>query len=161
MNRKTPTTIALAIALAVGTAVAGSAHFVRGPDATLGSPDVNVTWKAAGLGDTVLVEYRADAIGFARYQCVNNGGKCPAASNKQSVSGNVSALGAFASGKNGTITGSLSIAPVSSTLRCPGGQRRELTAASFTNIRLSDLTDGVLDTPTRPSALSFAGPECP
>jgi hypothetical protein len=153
--------IAVAALSVIGSALAGSAHFVRGPDATLGNTSVTVTWKAAGLGDTALVEYRADAIGFARYQCVNHGGKCPSASNKQDVSGNVSTFGAFASGKNGTITGSLTIDPPASSLNCPGSQHAELVAASFTSIRLSDLTDGLLDTPTRPSALSFSGPECP
>jgi hypothetical protein len=158
MNRKLAL---LALATVSAVAVAGSAHFVRGPNATLTNPGIAVTWKAAGLGNDTLIEYRADAVGFARYQCVNNGNKCPAASNKQSVSGNVSTFGAFSSGKNGTITGSLTLDPPASTLSCPGGQHRELTAASFTTIRLSDLTDGQLDVPTNPSSLSFAGPECP
>jgi hypothetical protein len=153
--------IALATMSVIGVAVAGSAHYVRGPFATLTTPGVTVTWKEAGLGDTVTVEYRADAIGNARYQCVNHGGKCPAASNKQSLTGNVSALGAFSPGKNGSITGSLTIDPPDSTLNCPGGQVAKLVSASFTNIRLSDLTDNVMDVATTPSSLSFAGPECP
>jgi hypothetical protein len=158
MNRKLAL---LALATVSAVAVAGSAHYVRGPFATLNSPEVTVTWKAAGLGDTTTVEYRADATGNARYQCVNRGGKCPAASNKQNVTGDVSAQGAFASGKNGSITGSLTIDAPDSTLNCPGGQVAKLVSASFTNIRLSDLTNGVLDTATTPSSLAFSGPECP
>jgi len=163
MNRThtTHTLIALATMSVIGVAVAANAHYVRGPNATLDIPSVNVTWKSAGLGDNVIEEYRADATGSARYQCVNNGGKCPAAANKQSVTGNVSAFGGFTSGKNGTITGTLTLDPPASTLNCPGGQHRVLTAASYTNIRLSDLTSGPLNTPTTPSSLSFAGPECP
>jgi hypothetical protein len=160
MNLKTKL-LALAGLAVIGTAMAGSAHYVRGPNASLGSPEVTVTWKAAGLGDTTLVEYRADATGNARYQCVNHGGRCPAASNKQNVTGAVSAFGAFASGKNGTITGSLTIDPPASTLNCPGSQVAALVSANFTNIRLSDLTNGALDVPTTPSSLAFAGPECP
>lgn len=160
MNRK-HALIALATMSVIGVAVAANAHYVRGPNASLNSPSVTVTWKAAGLGDNVIEEYRADATGSARYQCVNNGGKCPAAANKQSVTGDVSAFGAFSSGKNGTITGSLTLDPPDSTLNCPGGQHRELTAASFTNIRLTDLTSGPANVPTIPSSLSFAGPECP
>lgn len=160
MNRKS-TLLALATMSVIGVAIAANAHYVRGPNASLGSPSVTVTWKSAGLGDNVIEEYRADAVGSARYQCVNHGGKCPSASNKQQVSGNVSAFGAFSSGKNGTITGSLSIDPPASTLNCPGSQHAELTAASFTSIRLSDLTNNVMDIPTTPSSLSFSGPECP
>ena len=97
MNRK-QALLGLATLSVVGLAVAGSAHYVRGPFATLNSPEVTVTWKAAGLGDTTTVEYRADAIGNARYQCVNRGGKCPAASNKQNVTGDVSATAIVARG---------------------------------------------------------------
>ena len=153
--------LALATLSVAGVAIAANAHYVRGPNASLNSPSVTVTWKSAGLGDNVIEEYRADATASARYQCVNHGGNCPAASNKQQVSGNVSAFGAFSSGKNGTITGSQTLDPPASTLNCPGSQHAELTAASYTNIRLSDLTSGPLNTPTSPSSLSFSGPECP
>jgi hypothetical protein len=160
MNLKTKL-LALASLSVMGAAMAGSAHYVRGPNASLGSSAVTVTWKAAGLGDTTLVEYRADATGNARYQCVNHGGKCPSASNKQNVTGAVSAFGAFSSGKNGSITGSLTLDPPASTLSCPGSQVAVLVSASFADIRLSDLTNGVLDVATTPSSLAFAGPECP
>ena len=153
--------LALAALAVVGTAVAASAHYVRGPNAALNSPSVTVTWKAAGLGDTVLVEYQADAVANARYQCVNHGNNCPAASNKQSLTGNVSAYGAFASGKNGSITGSLTMDPPASTLNCPGSQHAALVSVSYSNIRLSDLTNNVLDFATIPTALAFSGPECP
>ena len=160
MNR-TPALLALATMSVIGVAIAANAHYVRGPNATLDKPGVVVTWKSAGLGDNVLEEYRADAVGSARYQCVNNGGKCPAAANKQEVHGNVSAFGAFSSGKNGTINGSLALDPPAATLRCPGGQHRELTAASFTDITLTDLTSGPANVPTDPDHIAFSGPECP
>src|SRR6185369_7300063 len=111
MKTRTPTTLALCIAISVAAAaaVASSAHFVRGPFASIDTSNahVTVTWKEAGLGDTATVEYEASADGTARYQCVNRGGNCPAAANKQDVNGPVTASGAFASGKNGTITASL------------------------------------------------------
>jgi hypothetical protein len=153
--------IALATLSVIGGALAANAHFVRGPTASLSGTTVTVTWKEAGLGNDALVEYRADALVAARYQCVNHGGKCPAASNKQSISANVSTFGAFSSGKNGSITGSLIIEPPASTLNCPGSQHAELVSVSFTSIRLSDLTDNLLDVLASPSALSFSGPECP
>jgi hypothetical protein len=160
MNRK-HIFLAIAAMTIAGSALAISSHYVRGPFASLDTPGVNVTWKEAGLGNDALVEYRADATGSARYQCVNSGNRCPAASNKQSVTGNISAYGAFSSGKNGAITGALHIDPPAATLSCPPGQHRVLTAASFTNISLSDLTNGPSYVATDPNAISFAGPECP
>ena len=153
----------LATALVVATAAyAGSAHFVRGPNASLNSSNgnVTVTWKEAGLGDTVSVDYEASADGTARYQCVNKGGNCPAAANKQDVHGPVIASGTFASGKNGTITGSLTFEPPAGTLNCPGGQVRKMVSVSWSGIALSDVTNGV-SAAAAPSALSMAGPECP
>jgi hypothetical protein len=119
-----------------------------------------VTWKEAGLGDTVLIEYDASANGSARYQCVNRGGNCPAASNKQDALGPVSAHGFIASGKNGSINGSLTFEPPAGTLKCPGGQVLKMVSAGFTNIALADLTNGV-HAGAVPSALAMAGPECP
>lgn len=150
----------LGLALVATTVVAGSAHFVRGPDASLGSPEVVITWKEAGLGDTVSVDYLATATAAARYQCVNRGGKCPSAANKEEVFGNVSAPGTFSSGKNGSINGSLSIQPPVGPMVCPGNQIKVLTAVSYTNLTLADLTNGV-SSPATPQSLAMSGPECP
>jgi hypothetical protein len=165
MNFTTSTSRTLVL-VALGTAAAavsaGSAHFVRGPDASINSSNANVTvsWKEAGLGDTLMVDYEASADGSARYQCVNRGGKCPAASNKQNVLGPVFAHGSFASGKNGTITGSLTFEPPAGTLNCPGGQVLKMVSASFSGIALADTTNGLYAGAT-PSALGMSGPECP
>jgi hypothetical protein len=165
MSFKTPasrTLVLVALGVAATAASAGSAHFVRGPNASINSSNANVTvtWKEAGLGDTTSVDYEASADGSARYQCVNRGGKCPAASNKQDVLGPVFAHGSFASGKNGTITGSLTFEPPAGTLNCPGGQVLKMVSASFTDIALGDTTNGVYAS-AAPSALGMAGPECP
>ena len=143
LSRRLP--LFLAIGFVAAAASAGSAHFVRGPDASINSTNANVTvtWKEAGLGDTTTVDYQATAVAAARYQCVNRGGKCPAASNKQDVMSNVSASGSFASGKNGAINGSLTFEPPEGALNCPGGQVLKMVSASYTNIALSDLTNGV------------------
>ena len=149
------------LGLAAATAVAASAHFVRGPFSTLnGDASVTVNWKEAGLGDTVSVAYQATALASARYQCVNRGGKCPAASNKQDVLSNVSADGSFSSGKNGSITASLTMDPPEGTLNCPGGQVLKMVSVSYTNIALEDTTNGV-SASASPSSLAMSGPECP
>lgn len=151
-----------ALAFAAGAAFAASPHFVNGPDATLNTNTgaVTVTWKEAGLGDTTTVSYEASADARARYQCVNKGGKCPAAANKQDVFGPVSADGSFASGKNGSITASLTIQPPASTLDCPGNQVVKLVSVSYTDIALADLTNDIVAS-ADPSSLSMSGPECP
>ena len=160
-NQKLRLAAALAALIVTAAAYASSAHFVRGPNASLNSSSGNVTvsWKEAGLGDTVTVDYLASADGTARYQCVNRGGNCPAASNKQNVSSAVTSDGTF-SPKNGTVTASLTFEPPAGTLKCPGGQVLKMVSASFTGIALADLTNGV-HAGAIPDALAMAGPECP
>jgi len=150
----------LCLAALATSAAAASAHFVRGPDASLSTSDLTVTWKEAGLGDTVSVNYLATATAAARYQCVNRGGKCPAAANKEEVFTDVSAPGTFSSGKNGSITGSLTIEAPVGPMVCPGNQVKVLTAVSYTNIALADTTNGI-SAPATPPSLAMSGPECP
>lgn len=70
------------------------------------------------------------------------------------------ASGTFASGKNGTITGSLTIEPPAATLVCPGNQVLKLVSVSYTGIALADTTNDVVALAS-PSSLSLSGPECP
>lgn len=154
--------LAAALALAIGTVSAANPHFVKGPNASINTSngEVTVSWKEAGLGSTTTVFYEASADANARYQCVNRGGNCPAAANKQDVTGPVSADGQFQSGRNGQITASLTILPPESTLVCPGNQVLKLVSVSYTDIALADLTNNVVAYAT-PSSLSMSGPECP
>lgn len=153
--------LSLLLGLTTFAAIAASAHFVRGPFSSLNSDgSVTVNWKEAGLGDTSLVSYTASATAAASYQCVNHGGRCPQAANKQDVLANVSASGQFSSGKNGSITAGLTMGPPAGTLVCPGNQHLEMFAVSYTNIALSDTTNGV-SAPAFPSSWAFSGDECP
>ncbi|MDR7135143.1 hypothetical protein J2X06_002352 [Lysobacter niastensis] len=153
----------IALALLGGTtvAIAASPHFVRGPSASIDNDgNLTISWKEAGLGDTVSVDYEASADANATYQCVNRGGNCPAAANKQQVFGPVFASGTFASGKNGSITASLTVEPPPATLTCPGNQRLKLVSVSYTNVALADTTNNVVAAAT-PSSLSISGSVCP
>lgn len=160
--RLRPRTGLVLLALACsGVALAASPHFVRGPTSSIDNDgNLTVSWKEAGLGDTVNVAYEASADAHALYQCVNHGGKCPAAANKEEVFGPVSASGSFASGKNGSITASLTMEPPPATLDCPGNQVIALVSVSYTDIALEDLTNGIVAV-SDPSSLSRSGPECP
>jgi hypothetical protein len=84
------------------------------------------------------------------YACQNNGGNFPADPKKTTVSGPVSASGDFTSGKNGQVTGSLTLSPPATTLTCPSGQHVVLVSVSYTNVQVS----GGGDTATIPGTFS-------
>ena len=90
----------------VSTAAMAATQFLRAPSARLGSPKVIVEWTEVGLGNTDRVDYTASATAAARYQCINRGNNCPAASNKQDVLIDLSVSGTF-SVKNGRVSGEL------------------------------------------------------
>jgi hypothetical protein len=151
------TTAAVAAAAAIAAA---QPQFLRAPSAQLGSPKVIVKWTEVGLGITDSVDYVASATAAARYQCVNRGNNCPAASNKEDVLSDVSVGGTFSVDKNGRISESLIIPAPPPTLVCPGNQVVGVVSVVFTNIRLTDVTNNVSSL-TNPSALTFNAPECP
>jgi len=144
--------VLLLAGLAPTTASAASPHFINA-SANLQGTNLVVSWKEAGLGNDVVIHYVASANATAQYACINGGGNHPKATNKETVSGPVSAAGDFSSGKNGSISGSLSIsAPGAGAFTCPGGQRLVLAQVRYTNISLQDTTDGI--------AAAIAGSSC-
>jgi hypothetical protein len=81
-----------------GTAFAQSAHFLS---ASASGPysdgNLIVSFKEAGLCNNALISYTASADATATYACINGGGNHPKATNKETVSGPVSASGTFSS----------------------------------------------------------------
>ena len=126
------------VAVTASVALAASPHFLR---ASASGPDTNgnlaVNFKIAGLGDNQTITVTASADATAVYACRNNGGNFPSDPKKTEVSGPVSASGDFTSGKNGSVTGSLTLHPPSTTLTCPGGQHMVLVSVSYTNVAIS------------------------
>jgi hypothetical protein len=122
-----------------------SAHFISsqldasGPDA---AGNLVVEFKIAGLGDAVTTTVTASADATAVYACQNNGGNFPEDPKKEEVAGPVSASGDFTSGKNGQITGSLTLSPPTSALACPPGQNRVLASVSYSNVQISEPNAG-------------------
>jgi hypothetical protein len=138
------TTAAFVTALALAAVAAAAApHFVRadaaGPNA---QGNLIVNFKIAGLGDTVTTTVTASADATAVYACQNKGGNFPSDPKKTQASGPVSASGEFTSGKNGSISGSLTLMPPPTTLDCPGGQREVLVSVSYTNVAVSEPNAG-------------------
>src|SRR5262245_33953630 len=152
--------IVAALVCAVGVTWAQNPHFIK-VNATLDGDNAVVSWKEAGLGDNQRIDYVASADATATYNCVNNGGQCPNAANKVTVSGPVTATGTFTSGKNGQITASLTLEPPGpGSFSCPPGQTLTLSEVSYSNIRITDTTNNVSQTAT-PSALSATLFVCP
>ena len=133
----------VAFALIAQQAFADSPHFVRASAAVNNDGTLTVSFKEAGLGTNQLITYVASADATATWVCVNNGGGNPSAQNKTTVSGPVSETGQFSSGKNGQVTASLTIDPPPSDISCPPGQNLRLAQATYTNVTITDTTNGV------------------
>ena len=104
-----------------------------------------VNFDERGLGNE-NIDYTLTADATAVYACINRGGKNPEAANKETINGDVSAGGSFEV-KNGRVTASLATGPISAgDFSCPGGQRLVLASVSYTNIVLTDTTNGASTT---------------
>jgi hypothetical protein len=140
------TMVTLAVAaLWAAVALADSASFksasASGPAA---DGSLTVSFREVGLGNTPNpVDYTASANADALYACQNNGGGFPNDPKKQHSTGPVSKSGTFVSGKNGSVSGSLTIDPPASTLSCPGGQHAVLVSISYTNVKITDVDHNV------------------
>lgn len=136
----------LAFLFATSTAFAVSPHFINSSADVDSSGNLEVSWKEAGLGNNVTIHYVASADATAVYACINGGNNHPKAANKETVNGPVSAEDDFSSGKNGNITGSLTVSPPSAgDFDCPNGQRLVLAQVSYTNIAITDETNGITE----------------
>lgn len=107
------------------------------------------------MGDNVTVTIEASADATAVYACQNNGGNFPNDPKKTEVSGPVSASGDFTSGKNGQITGELTVSPPVTTLDCPNGQTRVVVSVSYSNVAVSAEGAGTEPVPGTYSALFY------
>lgn len=141
----TAVTAFVLVGMMSSAALADSPHFIRA-SARLSGANLVVSFKEAGLGNNQLITYVASADATATYVCVNNGGGNPSAQNKTTVSGPVSASGTFSSGKNGTISQSLTLSPPGSGgFSCPPGQTLAIAQVTYTNVAITDTTNGVTE----------------
>jgi len=138
------------VALGASQALAGAPKFFSADSSVTNSGALVVTFDERGLGNEG-VNYTLTADATATYACINNGGKNPAAENKRTRNGDVAGGGAFKP-RNGRVSASLSAGPIGpGDFSCPGGQHLELLSVSYTNIVLTDTTNGVsTDVPDAP-----------
>jgi hypothetical protein len=144
MRCKSFTLALLAMAVITGgVALAQNAHFVKlsGDIGTGGALDL--TWKEAGLGDSVTVNYTATAQACAIFACINNGGQHPQAANKQSTFGNPVQDTTCTSQQNGTVSCGVSVGPPSPPITCPDSQGPYLTWVEYKNIVVTDNNNAV------------------
>jgi hypothetical protein len=135
------TALVAAMAFA-STASADAPKFHSATSAVNNAGALVVSWDERGLGNT-NIDYTLTADASAVYACINGGGNHPQAANKETVNAEVSANGSFEP-KNGRVQASLSAGPPSAgSFSCPNGQRLVLASVSYTNIVLTDTTNGV------------------
>jgi hypothetical protein len=142
--------LAVVVCFTTTAAMAQNTHFIGTGAVTGISSDgsISVKFKEAGLGNNQLISYTLGGSFSADYGCINHGGNHPSATNKTFVADNFSVTGTFSSGKNGTISATLSFTPPDpdTVLNCPGNQSAVLADISYSNLSLSDTTDGIDDT---------------
>jgi hypothetical protein len=110
-------------------ALADSPHYVQGPTATVSGNSLTVSWKAAGLGNTVTsVDFALTGTITTTSQCFTKSGN-PVNGVPKSETINVNATGTFPV-RNGQTTGTLTVSPIS-TLQCTGNQHVVILDASF------------------------------
>src|SRR5215217_6947767 len=124
--RRVAASAVLAVAvlgLGITQAVAAGAPKFHSVDSSVSSGGaLVVSFDERGLGNE-NVDYTLSAQADATYACINKGGKNPSATNKRTVSGEVTDSGSFEV-RNGRVTASLSAGPPGpGTFSCPGGQR--------------------------------------
>ena len=128
------------VALSASMAFAGNPHF-KTAAATLGSPRLIITGIEVGLGSGATVVYEASADVSGTAQCVNGGKQNPSASNK-SFSGQLDATATAQADANGKITAEI-VLPALPPDFCPTGQVAVVVTATFTNVTLTDTTNGI------------------
>lgn len=160
---------ALALVILVGTvglAGADNPHFLKADGTVNGAGALVVSFKEAGLGSNANIDYLLSTLAEATYQCFNNGNNAPQGQPYQVPDQALDATGTFASGKNGSITASLtagppSAAPAEAVLKCVSGGNKKLCLmhVSYSGTTIADTTNGVQATVTpSPAERSFPAP---
>ena len=95
------------------------------------------SFDVSGLGNVSETQGSCTATSSADYQCINNGGKNPAAGNKRTVGGAVGTEETIPV-HNGRAQGDIIVDPAGpGDFGCPGGQTLFLVRACYTDISLT------------------------
>ena len=138
------TLLAIALFILSSTAALADPRFATATAAITGDGDLRVRWNERGLEPGDEVDYRVTANASAAYACQNSGGQFPGNQETTKVSGAVEVLATFNSGARKNIRGAVEVGALESDLSCPNGQSVTLVCAEYAQIRLRDLTNGLL-----------------
>jgi hypothetical protein len=145
------------------TAAAGNPHFIKSAtNATLSGTDLIIHFKEAGLpaGSVEAITGRANAA--TTYECVNGGGKNPAASNKSTFQSLVSKTDTFTADRNGNVVGTETLSPPTAAdlgFTCPPGQTTTFVSVVYSNVHIDDATSGA--SISIPGTFSATNPSAP
>jgi len=129
----------LVTALAAVPALAAP-HF-QSASGTIGNNGaLTVSFDERGLGNG-NINYSLTGDATATWACFNGGGKHPQAANKETETNPVVEEASFES-KNGRVVASFSTDAPTTTFTCPSGQRLRLASISYTDLVLTDTTNG-------------------
>jgi hypothetical protein len=139
-------TAAAALAASGAMAASGNPHFIKNAtSASISGANLVCKFKEAGLASGAVETVSCSATESITYECVNGGGKNPAASNKKTFVTTVSKSGTFTADKNGNIVGSLTLQPASAAslgFSCPPGQTVTFVSVKYSNVSVTDQTSG-------------------
>ncbi len=137
-----PTVLAISVIALSASLVYGANPRFKTLSARLGSPQLIVSGTEVGLGSSATVVYVASADVSATASCINGGGSNPSASNKN-FSGELESTATNQADSRGKISTELVISAFPSGF-CPPGQHTVVATATFTNVTLTDTTNGVV-----------------
>ena len=153
----------LILSMGAQAAFAGNAHFIKNATtASLSGANLVVNFKEAGLQSGSVETITTSATAATTYECVNNGGHNPSASNKTTTVSQVSTSGTFTADRNGNVVGSETLSPPTAAslgFSCPPGQTVTFVSVTYSNVTVTDNTSGA--TISIPGTFTFTNPNAP
>jgi hypothetical protein len=157
-----PLLMVLAVSMPA-SAASGNPHFIKNAtSASLSGSSLTVNFKETGLASGAVETITTSATATTTYECVNNGGHNPAASNKTTTSTQVSTTNTFTADKNGNIVGSETLTPPSAAslgFSCPSGQTVTFVSVTYSNVVVTDTTSGA--SISIPGTFTYTNPLAP
>jgi hypothetical protein len=139
MRRFVILAIAVTGLLAFGAATASAAANFKSSSFSVNNQGQLVcSFDVSGLGNVSSTTGSCTATSTADYQCINNGGKNPAAGNKSTSTEPVGTNAPTIPVHNGRAQGSITVDPTGpGSFTCPSGQTLYLVNACYTDITLT------------------------
>jgi hypothetical protein len=127
----------LAAALSMTAVAFGAANFKSSSFTVNNQGQLVCSYDVSGLGNVSSTTGTCTGTNTAVYQCINNGGKNPAAGNKSTSTGDAGTSHAVPV-HNGRASGSLLVNPVDAGgFTCPGGQTLYLVSSCYSDTSMN------------------------